>query len=200
MKVVHNTKVSSTTGRSDGKTLVKLSDGSEKTVDLYIDATGDKPVTGFLPKEWLGKGDYVVVDEPTLRVKGAKNVYAIGSVQSSGNGGVMDANNTIKPAAESIKMDLLGLGSSEQPPGELGWIAWLTSWLFPTTESGKRTHNYKPMTKDMQFVPIGKDAGVGVMMGYRAPQFMVKMIKAKAPGFFVDKAPGLVTGADYVKA
>lgn len=200
VKTIHNLKVSSATQQGNGKTLIKFGDGTERTVDLYIDATGDRPVTGFLPKEWLNNGGFVLVDEPTLRVTGAADVYAIGSVQSSSNGGVLDINKTIKPAAESIKFDRMGM-KSEQQPEEAGWMAWLTSWFFTSTEPGKRTQNYKPFTKDMQLVPLGKDGGVGVLMGWRAPTFMVKMIKSKNPGgFFIDNAPGLVKGSDYVKA
>ena len=31
----------------------------------------------------------------------------------------------------------------------------------------------------MQIVPVGSGGGVGVIMGYKAPSFMVRMIKSK---------------------
>lgn len=199
VKVVHNLKVESATQTDNGKTTLRFSDGTEKTVDLYIDATGDRPNSGFIPKEWLNSRGYVEVDEPSLRVKGVSDVYAAGSIIVPSNGGFMDLNNSIKPVCESIKFDRLGQtgGISEQGPEPLGWIAWLTSWFVTPVEPGKRTQNYKRMTKDMQIVPLGRTGGVGVIMGFRVPTFLVKMVKSKT--FFVEKAPELVKGHDYVK-
>ena len=44
----------------------------------------------------------------------------------------------------------------------------------------------------MQFVPIGRTQGVGVVYGYKIPSFMVKMAKSK--DFMISKAPKLVQG------
>jgi apoptosis-inducing factor 2 len=44
----------------------------------------------------------------------------------------------------------------------------------------------------MQFVPIGKTQGVGVVFGYKIPSFMVKMAKSK--DFMIGNAPKLVQG------
>lgn len=54
--VMYNTCVVSTTKASEeagAKTQVELSTGETLEADIYIDATGIKPNTSFLPKEWL---------------------------------------------------------------------------------------------------------------------------------------------------
>jgi len=60
-------------------------------------------------------------------------------------------------------------------------------------EPGPRSKNvYSKIEKDMQFVPLGSTQGVGVVMGFKIPSFMVKMAKSK--DFMIGQAPKLVQG------
>lgn len=54
------------------------------------------------------------------------------------------------------------------------------------------------MQKELQVVPVGQKAGVGVVMGWKVPSWFVWMIKGRT--YFIEKAEGTVKGADFVKA
>lgn len=157
-----------------GKTEVVLSDGSKKVVDLYIDATGGTPNSGFLPASWLDERKKVLADSSTLRVKAGKNVYSIGDVASFSKGNVMDSTWCVPALGYSVYEDLSGGGKM------------------------LKEKRYKPMGKPMGVVPIGPKGGVGVMFGWRVPSWFVWLIKART--FFMEKAAGLATGAEVVKA
>jgi NADH dehydrogenase FAD-containing subunit len=194
-------KVASTTVEGN-KTLVKLSNGTEMAVDVYIDATGDKPNNKFVPEAWLNAKGYVKTDPQTLRldVPEVNNVYGFGSVASYSNGSVLDTKFALKPLLESIRLDLLGQRETSSSsitsldPNPPGWISWLTSWIpfFGTAEPGKRKIVYKKLTSDMQFVPVGSKQGVGVVFGYKIPSMMVKMAKSK--DFMIGNVPKLIDG------
>ena len=203
VKVVNGgVKVTSTTTSEAGKTVVKLSDGKEMVVDVYIGATGDKPNNKFVPQAWLNDHGYVKTDAHTLRldVPDTNNVYCFGSVASYSNGSVLDTKFALKPLLESIRLDLLGQRETSSSsitsadPTPPGWISWLTSWIpfFGTAEPGKRKIVYKKITSDMQFVPVGSTQGVGVVFGYKIPSMMVKMAKSK--DFMIGNVPKLIAG------
>lgn len=98
----------------NGKEVLKLSNGETKTVDLYIEATGDKPSSKFVPQEWLDEKQQVKTDPQTLRlnVSGVTGVYCIGSVASYSDGSIMDVKFATPAILESIKLDLQGKGKS----------------------------------------------------------------------------------------
>ena len=74
-------KATGTTTRDDGKTEVKLSDGETIVTDLYLPTMGLVPNTDFLPSDLLNEHKFVAVDDQ-LRVKNAKDVWALGDVIS----------------------------------------------------------------------------------------------------------------------
>ncbi|KAL2426630.1 Oxidoreductase phnG [Exophiala dermatitidis] len=159
------------TRQDDGKEVLKLSNGETKTVDVYIEATGDRANTKFVPQEWLDDKGRVKTDPATLRldVPGVTGVYCIGSVGSYSDGAVLDVKFAKGALLESIKLDLQGHAP------------------------GPRTKNiYKKINKDMQFVPIGSQQGVGIAFGYKLPSFLVKMAKAK--DFMIGQAVKTVEG------
>ncbi|RDW77554.1 hypothetical protein BP6252_05607 [Coleophoma cylindrospora] len=175
VSVVHKLRVTSSKEEANGTTTVVLSDGSTREVDLYIDATGGKPNSSFLPAAWLNEKGYVVVsDEKTLRTS-TPGVYAIGDVASYSSGSFMDVNFSVPPLGTSISIDLAE---------KIGKKDLFTQKLF------------KPL-KDSQFVPIGPKGGVAQVMGWSLPSFFVWLIKART--FFIEKAEPTVKGADYVK-
>lgn len=110
--VIHDVRVTSQTREGD-KEVLQLSDGTTKTVDVYIPAVGDKPNSKFVPESWLTEGKQVRTDPHTLRldVPGVSGVYCIGSVGSYSDGSIMDSRFASKPVLESIKLDLLGKGT-----------------------------------------------------------------------------------------
>ncbi|KAF1989334.1 AMID-like mitochondrial oxidoreductase [Aulographum hederae CBS 113979] len=172
MKVttVHDVRVETATTESN-QTVLLLANGETKNVDIYIEATGDKPNSQFVPQEWLNERNYVKTDPGTLRldVADVPGVYVFGSVGSYSNGSILDTKFALKPLLESIKLDLSG------------------------KEPGPRTKGiYKKVTSDMQFVPVGPTGGVGAVFGYKIPSFMVKMIKAK--DFMIGQVPKLMDG------
>ncbi|RMZ86092.1 hypothetical protein DV737_g106, partial [Chaetothyriales sp. CBS 132003] len=169
--VVHNVQVTEHKREGD-KTLLTLSDGSPATaVDVYIEATGDKPNTSFVPADWLTEHGLVKTDTHTLRldVPGVTNVYVYGSVASYSTGGIADVLFAKKPVLETLRNDLSG------------------------GEPGPRTKNiYKKITSDIQFVPIGSQQGVGVVFGWKVPSFFVKMLKSK--DFMIGNAVKYIEG------
>jgi len=139
-------------------------------VDVFIEATGDKPNSKFLPEDWLNAKGYVKTNPETLRldVPGVTGVYCIGAVGSYSDGSAMDWKFGLKPLLESIRLDLIG------------------------QETGKRKILYKKFKQDMQMIPIGPGGGVGTAFGYRFPSFMVKMAKAK--DYMIGNAPKIIQG------
>ncbi|RDW61402.1 hypothetical protein BP5796_11294 [Coleophoma crateriformis] len=172
--VVHKLRVTSSKEEANGTTTVVLSDGTTREVDLYIDATGGKPNSSFIPAAWLNEKGYVVNDDKTLRTS-TPGVYAIGDVASYSSGSFMDVNFSVAPLGTSIGIDLAE---------KIGKKDLFTQKVF------------KPL-KDSQFVPIGPKGGVAQVMGWSLPSFFVWLIKART--FFIEKAEPAVKGADYVK-
>ena len=202
VKVVHGVRVTSYSKTGDNKTSLKLDDGTERVVDVYIEATGDRPNSKFIPEAWLNPKGFVKTDGRTLRldVPDVQNVYCIGTVGSYSDGSVLDIKFAMKALLETLRLDLSGKRESSSssiasldttPPG---WISWLTSWVpfYGSTESGTRKIFYKKVQSDMQLVPIGAKQGVGVVFGWKLPSFAVVMAKSK--DYMVGEAPKLVQG------
>lgn len=79
IKVIKGTKVTDATITAEGKTELKLSDGSKKTVDLYLPTVGVVPNSDYIPKTLLNEKGEVKVDD-FLRVKDVENVWAAGDI------------------------------------------------------------------------------------------------------------------------
>ncbi|KAF2036402.1 FAD/NAD(P)-binding domain-containing protein [Setomelanomma holmii] len=158
--IVYNTKVVSTTKEGD-ETKIELSNGETIVADIYIDATGVRPNTGFLPKEWLDNRNKVACNHKTLRVEhesAGPRVYVIGDVGSYTRGGVMDMADAVPVAMTNLKTDLIA--------------------HFSGTAPGSDRH-YNPNLKESQVVPIGTQKGVGAFNGNKLPSVMVWAIKGR---------------------
>ncbi|KAI9878307.1 MAG: hypothetical protein M1830_001288 [Pleopsidium flavum] len=177
VQTVHNLRVLSTSKNADGTTAAVLSDGSSRSVDVFIDATGGKPNSTFLPPAWLDAKGHVATDNKSMRVTapGADGVYAVGDVASYSDGSVIAVNNSVAPVATSIAIDIAMKAGKRLP--------------FMQKE-------YKPM-EGTQLVPTGPKGGVGQLFGWKIPSAMVWLIKSRT--FFVEKAEGAVKGLDYLK-
>jgi NADH dehydrogenase FAD-containing subunit len=162
--VTYNTRVVASTkaGEEEGaKTRVELSNGETVEADIYIDATGSRPNTGFLPKEWLDTRNRVACNDKTLRVEhesAGPRVYVVGDAGSYTRGGIMDMYDAVPAAMTNLKNDLL---------------AHLTG------ETHKGDRHYTANLKEQQICPIGTQKGVGAFNGFRVPSQMVWMIKGR---------------------
>ncbi|KFY98647.1 hypothetical protein V500_01586 [Pseudogymnoascus sp. VKM F-4518 (FW-2643)] len=178
VKILHNIKVTSSTELPDGKVSVKLSDGSTRILDVFIDATGGTPNTNFLPADWLDDRKRVVTDMATLRAtKAPAGVYSLGDVASFSKNNIMDAGWSVPPLCYSIWSDLHDKS---------------------TGGNALKEKTYKQIEADMQIVPIGPNGGVGVIFGWQIPNFLVRSLKSKT--YFMEKAAGMATGEDVLKA
>jgi apoptosis-inducing factor 2 len=117
LKVVNDVKITSHRTESE-KEVLQLSNGETRTVDVYIEAVGDKPNSSFVPKEWLNERGFVLSDAQTLRlsVDGVTGVYAYGSVGSYSSGTIPDIWFAKKALVASMKSDLAGDGKLASLP------------------------------------------------------------------------------------
>lgn len=187
--------VSSSLNESTGQTEVVLSDDTTILTDIFLDATGGKPNSSFLPKSWLTPNGRVSTDDKTLRATAAgANVYAVGDVASYSKGGILDVNNAIAPLASSIYVDLAHPSSEETEKPHNGGL----SSMMPCSAPTPKQKVYKQMSSDLQIVPIGPKGGVGVLFGWTIPSWLVWVIKSRT--YMFDKAQSLVMGTDFTKA
>jgi NADH dehydrogenase FAD-containing subunit len=174
VKTTHNLRVTSTSELPGGKTEVTLSDGSKKTVDLYIDATGGTPNSSFLPVSWLDSRQKVISESTTLRTP-QSHIYALGDVASFSLGNVPDSTWAIPALGYSVYFDLTeGQGK------------------------GLKEKKYKQITASMGVMPIGPKGGVGCIFGWRVPSWFCWLLKSRT--FMMENAPGVATGATVMKA
>lgn len=183
--VLYNTRVESATklGENEGaKTKVELSNGKSMETDIYIDATGMRPNTGFLPKEWLDNRNKLACNPKTLRVEhesAGPRIYAMGDVGSYTRGGCMDLADAVPVAMTNLRTDLIAHLSGKAPGGD---------------------RHYDPTQglKEQQVVPVGTQKGVGAFGGYSLPSVMVSYMKGRdyMIGMLAD---GMMKGDTYKK-
>ncbi|KAL3263499.1 hypothetical protein ABHI18_001700 [Aspergillus niger] len=178
VRTLHGVRVTSSTMSADKVSLV-LSDGTTRTVDLYIDTTGSTPNTSFLPPSWLDGSKHVAVDGATLRATNTPDgVYAIGDVASYSNGGIPDAVWSVPALGYSIWSDLRVAATRD---GSMKGAAPLL-----------KEKKYKQIEEDMSIVPIGPSGGVGALFGWAVPSWFVWLLKSRT--FMMDSAPKVATG------
>ena len=181
VEVIHNVRAVSNTAGTDGSsTVVTLSDGTTKTVDLYIDATGGVPNTQFLPPSWLDESQRVITMDNYFRVRGsseesadARDVYVLGDIVAGSDGTLMQLDFMIPVAASSLAVDIAGGGKA---PGILGGLKQM---IFSKGNDLPVQKEFKPMTATLM-VPIGREGGVGQILGWQAPSFLVKLVKGNS--------------------
>jgi NADH dehydrogenase FAD-containing subunit len=143
------------------KTTVTLEDGTTIEADIYIPATGITPNTSFIDKELLTADCRVETNVSTLRVDNAgPRIYAIGDVSSFARPTIYAILSAIPMLCANIKRDILSEVSGEG---------------YPVSE--ERT--FKEDKREAQVVPIGRSKGVGAVMGYQVPSFLVWLVKGR---------------------
>ena len=167
VKVEHNLRVKDSKDLGNGSTQITLSDGSVRTVDLLLMATGRKPASSWVPPSLLDSDGKVTVDEYN-RVPSVNGVFASGDIASNSPGGIIYIKFSTPTLVNNILAELDTSGKQKMKP-------------------------YKPLTtKEMQLVPVGPDQGVGAAFGWWLPSMLVKMAKSKT--FMFDQASKTVMG------
>lgn len=161
VKTINNVRITSYEETSDEKTKLVLSDGKTKVVDFYFPAVGVIPNTEYIDSGFLDKDGFVVV-EPTLLVKGTKNVMVVGDLLSGSPCTVVDYAFCQKAVI----------------------ISTLKHVLTGSIPSKK----YSASKSTTVFVPISSKAGVGLMFGWSVPNFMV--VQGKSKHFLLPNAKG----------
>jgi apoptosis-inducing factor 2 len=120
-----STKVVNSVGLTDGQHDLKLSDGSKLHADLYITTFGLLPNSSYLTADCLNDQGFVMVDE-YLRLKGRKDVWAIGDVSDVENCQFITCDRQSAYLSKSLVMTLkdqipqpYGVGSSRELPIEI---------------------------------------------------------------------------------
>ncbi|KAL8706567.1 MAG: hypothetical protein Q9201_000380 [Fulgogasparrea decipioides] len=174
VETVHDLRADST-AKVGSQTTVQLSDGTSRTVDVYINATGIRPNTGFLPRSWLTEKNYVITRDKTSLRGPVDGVYAIGDVAGYSLGGALDIVDAVRPLCSTIFADLAGSNAGNVKP-----------------------QPFNQTVTETQLVPIGPSGGVGSVFGWRVPSFVVWLIKSR--DYMIGTAPGTVNGDRFVKA
>ena len=161
------------------KTTVTLSNGKTLQADLYIPATGTHPNTGFVDKSLLTSDGRINTNPKTLRVDTAgPRVYAIGDCASYSRPAIHLILEAIPVSSANIKRDLLL--ASGKPESEV---------------PAERT--FTEDTRETQLVPIGKNKGVGAMMGWSIPSWLVWAVKGR--DYWLWTTGGLWSGKQWAK-
>ncbi|KAH7116922.1 hypothetical protein B0J11DRAFT_104044 [Dendryphion nanum] len=176
VEVQYGTKVVSATEKEGAKTAVQLSSGETIEADIYIDATGSRPNSSFLPPAWLDARARVAANAKTLRVDASPRTYVVGDVGSYTRGGALDLADAIPVALTNLRTDLVAHLASATPGPDRVYTANL---------------------KESQLVPIGSGKGVGAFNGNVLPSLMVWGIKGR--DYMLGMAKGTVNGDAYKK-
>lgn len=176
-------RVEASSPSKDAETQFSLSlSSSEKgvysvKVDLYIPTIGQTPNTKFLPASMLDPVSKKVLCDQHLRVKGYPRVYTIGDVSERSLGNLDSLRSQTGAIKETLTVELATLFSTTDA----------TSSKPALTPYGKDTgFKYKsadPVLPETSFaITLGSSGGVGMFSGYRIPNFLVKVLKAKDLG------------------
>lgn len=206
VEVLHDVRVESTNPAHPGAspTTLKLSDGSSREVDIYIDATGGVPNSEFLSKSWLDETGRVITRDAYFRVRGngsddVKGIYALGDIVAGSSNSALEIDPMVTTLCSSLAVDIvgdLGIPKPEEPAPGLLNSAW--KMIFGGSGSDYPVQKeFKPM-KETILVPIGNGGGVGQIFGWRIPSLLIKIGKAKS--FFVELVGPTVSGEKWKKA
>lgn len=138
------TKVTNTEQLPDGRRELTLSSGAKLTTDMYVPTFGLIPNSAYVPASHLNAVGSVMVDG-FLRVKGAKDVWAIGDVAD----------------AESWQFSPCDRQSAHLAKNMISLM------------NNKPTLPYKVHARRMMGLQIGKEAGTGHIGTFKIPSFII---------------------------
>ncbi|CAF9914455.1 MAG: hypothetical protein GOMPHAMPRED_008165 [Gomphillus americanus] len=199
INTVHNLKIHDSHRQPDGRTKIVFDNGTERTVDVYIDSTGGKPNTSFLPRAWLDIYGFVSVDESLRGNKaGMEDVYAIGDCASYSSCTNMDIYYSVAPLASSIGVDLAPLLTKQKSPLPLT----KQKFPLPLNKNKRRStplkqKSFQPI-RDTLIVSVGSGGGIMQFMGWKVPSFVVWAVKSR--DYMIGGAKKTVSGRRFGKA
>lgn len=182
IEIEHGIKVNETIqqrpemGQAMGRTSVRFSNLTEESYDVYLDATGSKPSTEFLPRQWCDERGYVAVNSESLRVRDTNGVYAIGDCATHSDGTIIATIRAASPCCLSLAHDIAN--------------SFGANFSVPTRPASN--------LKGTLMIPVGPNSGVGEVLGKWLPSPIVWLIKCR--DYTVWLAPLAVKGADVSKA
>lgn len=138
---------------------IALDNGKTLKYDVVINATNLTPYSEYLPDSVKDDKGFVLTDSH-LVVKGTTNVLALGDIVSGGS-------------ATIVEMKL----------SQLGVFAASANGILSSAKAGTKKW---AAVKNTIFVPISPTGGEGLIFGWRLPNFLVRLFKAKT--FFFEKA------------
>lgn len=161
--VIYNSRVVDTkVDEKTGRTTVTLAKGDTLEADLYVPAYGVVPNSSWLPEDLLDEKDYLKTSS-TLRVDAAgPRVYAVGDVSNVTRNNVMDILGSMPVLAVNIKRDLLSYNAT-----------------LPDAKPKGKDRVFTQDPKTSMIVPVGSGGGVGEVMNWRIPSFLVWLIKGR---------------------
>lgn len=178
--VRYNVKVASTESLEDGRTRAMLHDGEELDADVYIPATGVRPMSEYASEHLKDKKGYVINNASTLRVDAAgPRVYAVGDIGTYSRDNILDIIDSLPVAVTNLKRDLLAAHSD------------------PDAKPEGPDRQYVRNEKETQAVPVGRSKGVGAVFGWRFPSFLIWLIKGR--DYMIGSAYQRVDGEAWVK-
>jgi NADH dehydrogenase FAD-containing subunit len=161
--VVYNTRVTKAEESKNGRTVITLAKGDTLEADLYVPAYGVEPNSSWLPAKLLNDKKYIKTNRDTLRVDDAgSRVYAFGDVASYSRNNVWDVIFALPTLAVNMKRDLLSYNS-----------------MLPDEKPKGKDRVYKVDTREGMAVPLGTQGGVGAIMGWRLPSFVVWLLTGR---------------------
>lgn len=162
VEVLYNQRVEST-HVAGNRTVIMLGKGDTLEADLYVPALGVTPNSGFLPAHLLNQQNYLVTNPKTTRVDAAgARVYAVGDIASYSRNNIVDIIGSLPVLFVNLKRDLLSYNA-----------------MLPDAKPKGKDREYVPETREMQFVLVGSGGGVGAMMGYKIPSWVVWVLKGR---------------------
>jgi NADH dehydrogenase FAD-containing subunit len=140
---------------------ITLSSGEELQADLYIPATGTSPNTSFLSSDLLSTDFRVTTNPQTLRIDIAgERMYTLGDCSAAFRPAIHNIIASVPVLGENIGKDLMLASGSEG-------VTSIDDKLF------------KADLRESQLVPIGTRKGVGAVMGWSLPSWLVWLIKGR---------------------
>lgn len=160
------------------KATLTLDNNTTISTDIYIPAFGSRPNTSFISDTSLLSPDRrITTNTSTLRVDAAgPRVYAIGDASTFAAPSIHQILAAVPVLTANMKRDFL-IAAGQEVPGE--------------------DRMFKEDTRETQLVPIGKSKGVGAVMGYKVPSFVVWLIKGR--DYWLWTTGGLWSGAKWFK-
>lgn len=160
--VVSSSRVIDAQEDKNGRTTITLAKGDKLEADLYVPAYGVVPNSSWLPAELLDDKEYIKTDFK-LRVEGAgPRVYAFGDVASYSRNNAWDIIFALPVLSVNMKRDLLSFNP-----------------MLPDEKPRGNDRVYTVDTREGMMVPMGTIGGVGAVLGWRIPNFVIWLVKGR---------------------